>query len=55
MENFDDLASAKSRRIEELLDYDIALPLVIDLLSSRGSTFSRGPECRARCTPELFR
>ena len=31
MEDFDDLASAKSRRIEELLDYDVALPLVIDL------------------------
>ena len=31
MENFDDLASAKSQRIEELLDHDIALPLVIDL------------------------
>ncbi len=31
MEDLDDLASAKSRRIEELLDYDIALPLVIDL------------------------
>ncbi len=31
VEDLDDLASAKSRRIEELLDYDIALPLVIDL------------------------
>jgi len=31
MEDVDDHGSAKSRRIEELLDYDIALPLVIDL------------------------